>query len=554
MSSNKMFQKNKSLKILLVIIGLILLNILANSFNNRFDLTQDKRYTLSEETINIVEQIEEPIAVKVYLQGDFPAEFKRIQLETTQFLEELAALNDNIKFRFVDPLNNTEELIKKGLQPSRLTVQEDGKLSEAVIFPWAVLSYNDKIENVSLLSNAIAPTQEEQLQKSIENLEYEFANALQKITSEKNKKIAVLKGNGELKDIQLYSFLKKLGEYYKLAEFTLDSVESSPEKTLQELSNYDVTIIAKPSQIFSEKEKFTLDQYIMNGGKTIWLLDNVHAEMDSLMTTGKSMVFNRDLNLTDLLFHYGVRINYNITKDIYSSTIRLASGNVGNQTQFEDLLWHYFPLVIASNNNPITTNIDPVLLKFPSTIDTLQNSITKTVLLQSSPFSKIAGTPITIALEEIAENPTQEEYNNGSQIYGVLLEGEFSSAYATRVKPFETKKYKSNGGRNKMIVISDGDIIANETFRGEPLPIDKDKWTNQPYGNEAFLLNAINYMTDDSGILNLRSKSLQIQFLDKKKAFEERTKWQLINVLLPLFVLAIFGFTFHFLRKRKYSS
>jgi len=554
MSSNKMFQKNKSLKILLVIIGLILLNILANSFNNRFDLTQDKRYTLSEETINIVEQIEEPIAVKVYLQGDFPAEFKRIQLETTQFLEELAALNDNIKFRFVDPLNNTEELIKKGLQPSRLTVQEDGKLSEAVIFPWAVLSYNDKIENVSLLSNAIAPTQEEQLQKSIENLEYEFANALQKITSEKNKKIAVLKGNGELKDIQLYSFLKKLGEYYKLAEFTLDSVESSPEKTLQELSNYDVTIIAKPSQIFSEKEKFTLDQYIMNGGKTIWLLDNVHAEMDSLMTTGKSMVFNRDLNLTDLLFHYGVRINYNITKDIYSSTIRLASGNVGNQTQFEDLLWHYFPLVIASNNNPITTNIDPVLLKFPSTIDTLQNSITKTVLLQSSPFSKIAGTPITIALEEIAENPTQEEYNNGSQIYGVLLEGEFSSAYATRVKPFETNKYKSNGVSNKMIVISDGDIIANETFRGEPLPIDKDKWTSQPYGNESFLLNAINYMTDDSGILNLRSKSLQIQFLDKKKAFEERTMWQLINVLLPLLILAIFGFTFHFLRKRKYSS
>ncbi len=549
-----MFQKNKSAKILLVIIGLVLLNILANSFYKRFDLTQDKRYTLSVETINIVEQIEEPIAIKVYLQGDFPAEFKRIQLETTQFLEELAALNDNIKFRFVDPLNNTEELIKKGLQPSRLTVQEDGKLSEAVIFPWAVISYNDKIENVSLLSDAVAPTQEEQLQKSIENLEYEFANALQKITSEKNKKIAVLKGNGELKDIQLYSFLKKLGEYYKLAEFTLDSVENSPEKTLQELSNYDVTIIAKPSQTFSEKEKFTLDQYIMNGGKTIWLLDNVHAEMDSLMTTGKSMVFNRDLNLTDLLFHYGVRISYNITKDIYSSTIRLASGNVGNQTQFEDLLWHYFPLVIASNNNPITTNIDPVLLKFPSSIDTLQNSIAKTVLLQSSPFSKIVGTPTTISLEEIAENPTQEEYNNGSQIYGVLLEGEFSSAYATRVKPFDMKNFKSNGGSSKMIVISDGDIIANETFRGEPLPIDKDKWTNQPYGNAAFLMNAINYMTDDSGILNLRSKSLQIQFLDKKKAFEERTKWQFINVLLPLLFLAIFGFAFQFLRKRKYSS
>jgi gliding-associated putative ABC transporter substrate-binding component GldG len=227
---------------------------------------------------------------------------------------------------------------------------------------------------------------------------------------------------------------------------------------------------------------------------------------------------------------------------------------VGNQTQFEDLLWHYFPLVISANNNPITTNIDPVLLKFPSTIDTLQNSISKTVLLQSSPFSKVLGTPATIAIEEIAENPTQEEYNNGSQIFGVLLEGEFSSAYTTRVKPFETSDFKSNGKNNKMLVISDGDIIANETFRGEPLPIDKDKWTNQPYGNAAFLLNTIHYMTDDSGILKLRSKNLQIQFLDKKKAFEERTKWQLINILLPLIVLALFSFGFHFFRKRKYTS
>jgi len=549
-----MFQKYTSIKILLVIIGLILVNILANSFNKRFDLTKDKRYTLSNETLKIIDNIDDPIAIKVYLQGDFPAEFKRIQLETAQFLEELSSRNDNIKFRFVDPLNNTEDLIKKGLQPSRLTVQEDGKMSEAVIFPWAVISYNEKIENISLLSNVAAPTQEEQLQKSIKNLEYEFANALLKITSEKNKKIAVLKGNGELQDIYLYSFLKKLGEYYKLAEFTLDSVEISPEKTLLDLESYDVAIIAKPSETFTEKEKFTLDQYIVNGGKTVWLLDNIHAEMDSLMTTGKSMVFNRDLNLTDLLFHYGVRINYNITKDMYSSTIRLASGNLGNQTQYEDLLWHYFPLVISTTNNPITANIDPILLKFPSSMDTLQNSISKTVLLQSSPFSKITGTPSTISLEEIAENPTRTDYSSGVQIFGVLLEGEFSSAYASRVKPFQTEDLKATGNSSKMLVISDGDIIANETFRGEPLPIDKDKWTNQPYGNASFLLNAINYMTDDSGILKLRSKNLQIQFLDKEKAYQERTKWQLINVILPLMLLGIFGLVFNFFRNRKYSS
>lgn len=549
-----MFSKNTYIKILLLIVGLILLNILANSFNLRFDLTKDKRYTLSNESRNIIESIHEQVAIKVYLQGEFPAEFKRIQLETRQFLEELSARNNNIKFRFVDPLNNAQELVKKGLQASKLTVQEGGKLSEAVIFPWAVISYKDRSENVSLLSNAIAPTQEEQLQNSIENLEYEFMSALHTITSEKSKKIAILKGNGELSDIYMYSFLKKLGENYKLAEFTLDSVQNYPQKTLNDLLNYDLSIIAKPSEFFSEEEKFTLDQYIINGGKTIWLIDNIHAEMDSLLTSGKTIVFNRDLNLTDILFHYGVRINYNVTKDMYSSTIRLASGNVGNQTQYEDLLWHYFPLVTSSNNNPITTNIDPVLLKFPSNIDTLQNNISKTVLIHSSPLSKIVGTPSNISLEEIAENPTKEEYNNGNQIFGVLLEGQFSSAYATRVKPFKTDKFKATGTTNKMIIVSDGDIIANETFRGEPLPLDRDKWTNQPYGNSDFLLNSINYLLDDSGILKLRSKNLQIQFLNKEKAYIERIYWQVFNILLPLAILSVFGFVFQILRKRKYSS
>ena len=216
----------------------------------RFDLTHDKRYTLSEETIRLVEQIEKPVFIKVYLQGAFPAEFKRLQVETNQFLEELSELNDLVQFRFIDPISASKDLIKKGLQPSRLTVQEDGKVSEAVIFPWAIISYDDKEANVPLLVNAIAPSQEQQLQNSIENLEYEFANAIHKISEEKNKTIAILKGNGQPEDIYLYSFLKSLSEYYKLAEFTLDSVENNPEKTLGELSNYDLSIIAKPSRSF----------------------------------------------------------------------------------------------------------------------------------------------------------------------------------------------------------------------------------------------------------------------------------------------------------------
>lgn len=542
------------IKIPLIIIALIVINVIGSSYYKRFDITQDHRYTLSDETIKIVNRIDQPIAIKVYLQGDFPAEFKRIQLETNQFLEELSSLNSHIKFRFVDPRSNSKELIKKGLQPSRLTVQEDGKVSEAVIFPWATISYKKKSENVSLLSNTKASSQEEQLQRSIENLEYQFANALHKITSEKNKKIAIIKGNGELDDIYLYSFLKELGTYYKLAQFTLDSVSVDPENTLNDLSDYDLSIIAKPSEAFSEQEKFTLDQYIINGGRTLWLIDNVYAEMDSLMQSGKSLAFNRELNLTDLLFNYGVRINYNITKDIYSSSIRLASGNSGNQTQYQDFPWPYFPLIISNNDNPISTNLDPILLKFPSSIDTIQNSINKTILLQSSSFSQIIGTPSNITLNEIAIEPVEKDYSDKYSIFGVLLEGNFKSAYASRTKPFDLDNFKDTGSDNKMIVIADGDIIANEVYKGEPLPLNIDKWTSQPYGNSEFLMNTVHYLLDDSGILKLRSKNLEVQFLDKKKAFEERTYWQLFNFILPFVALTLFGISFHFIRKRKYSS
>lgn len=548
MSRNKSF-----LKIVIVLVLLVLVNYISNNYSERFDLTKDKRYTLSQETVSLVKSIDAPLQIKVYLQGEFPAEFKRIQMETNQFLEELSALNDLVQFRFIDPLSNTKALVEKGIQPSRLTVQEGGKVSEAVIFPWAIINYNGKEENVSLLVNSIAPSQEQQLQNSIENLEYEFANAIHKVIEEKSKKIAILKGNGQPADIYQYSFLKKLGEYYRLAEFTLDSVEKDPVKTLNKLLNYDLSIITKPSEAFSEKEKFALDQYIMQGGKTLWLLDNVYAELDSLMLTGKSLAFNRELHLTDMLFSYGIRINYNVTKDLYSSTIRLASGNTGNQVQYQDFLWHYYPLIFSDNAHPVTKNIDPVLLKFPSSIDTLRNDLKKTILLSSSPLAKIIGTPSNIALNEIADEPDKNSFKDSNTIFGVILEGSFSSAYGSRIMPFEYDQYKAKGTDNKMIVISDGDVALNEVLRGEPLPLDKDKWTSQQYGNADLLLNSVHFLLDESGLMKLRSKSVQLQFLDKEKAYEERNYWQLINLLVPLMLLFGFGWVFNFLRKKRHS-
>lgn len=545
--------KNNIPKILILIVALVALNFAANKLHTRLDLTKDKRYTLSETTINLVDNLNENIIIKVYLEGDFPSEFKRLQNETRQHLDELYAINDGVKYKFIDPLDTAEALVEQGLQPSRLSVQEDGKLSEAIIFPWATVTYNGKTENVNLLTEVSADNQEEQLQNSIENLEFAFTEAIHKVSSEKNQTIAILKGNGQLDDIYLVSFLSQLNQYYKLAPFTLDSVVNHPEKTLEQLTKYDLTIIAKPQEKFTEKEKFTLDQFIINGGKTLWLVDNVTAELDSLMTTGESLAFNKDLNITDLLFSYGVRINFDLIKDAYSSTIRLADGNIGNTTQFKDYIWHYYPFITSKNNHPITKGVDPVNLKFANTIDTLKNDIKKTILLQSSEFSKPAGTPVIVSLNDIGKKPEKKDYNNGFKTLGVLLEGSFTSAYANRVKPFKTELFKENSKANKMVVIADGDIIANEIVKGQPIELGVDKYSGMRYGNAEFLMNTVNYLLDDSGLLDLRNKKVQLQFLDKEKAYSERTFWQLINVVLPLVILLLFGFIFTYLRKRKYS-
>ncbi|OGS72692.1 MAG: gliding motility-associated ABC transporter substrate-binding protein GldG [Flavobacteria bacterium RIFCSPLOWO2_12_FULL_35_11] len=545
--------KNKYSKIILLLIGLVLLNIIGSKIYKRFDLTEDNRYTLSKATEKIVENVKDITTITVYLKGEFPAEFKRLQTETKLHLEELKARNKNIQFRFVNPTEIAQKLIESGLEPSRLQIQENGKLSEIIMFPWAVVSYKDKTENVSLLKDVFSNSQDQQLESSIQNLEFAFANAIHKVTSEKSKKIAVLRGNGELNDIYIADFLRKLGEYYFLAPFTLDSVAFQPQKTFEQILEFDLTIIAKPTEKFTEAEKFTLDQFVMNGGKTLWLIDNVQAELDSLMQTGETLAYPRDLGLTDLFFNYGIRINSDLITDLYSSEIPLATGNIGNQTQFNQFLWEYFPLVNSINNHPINNNIEAVSTKFANSIDLLDNNIQKIILLQSSPLSKSVGTPSIISLRTITQKRNEAEYNKGNKPISVLLEGKFKSAYFERINPFKIAASKENGVENKMLVIADGDVIANEISKGQPLELGLNKWTNQRYGNKEFLLNAVNYLLDDTGLINIRSKKVKLDFLNKEKAFEEATKWQLINILFPLLILAFFGFIFNYFRKKKYQ-
>lgn len=545
---------NKKLQhIAFALIGLLVLNYVANSIYKRFDLTQDKRYTLSKVSESLIDKIDAPLTIHVFLEGDFPAEFKRLQIETRQFLEELQAKNSNIRFRFINPDNIRERLVKRGMMPSQLTVEEDGKLSEAIIFPWTEITYGKKVELISLLPNSIAKTQEAQLQNAVEKLEYSFANALHNVTLKERQKIAVLAGNGELQDIYQYSLLSEVGKKYRLAKFTLDSVANNPQKTLKDLLNYDLAIIAKPTERFTEEEKFTVDQFIANGGKSLWMIDNNYADTDSLYNEGKMLAFPRDLNLTDLLFGYQVRVNNKLIQDLYSAKIPLATGNVGNQTQFQHLNWFYHPLVNGNPNHPITKNVAPVRFQFTTQIDTLKGNLKKTPLLVTSVLTKKTGTPNFIELQSISKEPKESEFSSGPQLLAVLLEGAIPSAYKNRIKPFETSDFKAESTNNKMIVIADGDVGRNQVLKGKPHDLSLDKWTGEQFGNKEFLINAIDYLLDDSGLIQLRNKSIQINLLDKQRAFAEKRFWQFINIGIPLVLLALFGLGFNYWRKKKYS-
>ena len=539
---------------LLLLISLLIINICTQSIYKRIDVTEDHRFTLSETSKNIISKVNEPLFITVYLEGDFPSEFKRLQLETRQHLEELTAENALIKFKFETPDQQQDALIKRGMIPSKLTVEEAGKFSEAIIFPWAEISYGKKLSIVSLLPTAIVSSQDEQLQKAIENLEYSFSNTINSITQTAQKKVAVISGNGELEDIYLYSFLSEVAKKYRLGKITLDSVSTNPQETLKKMSAFDLAIIAKPTQKFTAKEKFTLDQFITNGGKTLWMIDNVQADLDSLFTNGKMLAYPRDLNLTNLLFTYGVRINTTLIKDLYAAEIPLATGIIGNQPQFQNLEWLYHPLVRGNPNHAITKNISPVRLQFANSIDTLKNNIKKTPLLVSSLLTRKIGTPNFIELASISDRVLEADYQSGKQLFAVLLEGDFNSAYKNRIKPFQTKRYKEQATNNKMILVADGDIVKNQILKEQPVDLNKDKWTHQQFGNKDFLLNAVDYLLDDSGIVQLRNKTLQIKLLDKQKAFKERLFWQFLNVVLPLMILLVFGIVFKILRNRKYAK
>ena len=527
---------------------LLVINYIAQQWHSRIDLTQDKRYTLSETTRKTLSQIQQPLVIDVLLKGNIPTEFKKLQTEAIQLLEEYTAANDHLIVNFVNPLEDEpnadaaiQNLINNGLQPLQIAQTEAGKSSVEYIFPWAVISDGKRVEKVRLFIDKLGTTDQERVQNSVQRLEYNLTDALHKFTVKKQKKIAILRSNGTLEDVYLYDFLKTAREYYFIAPFTLDSVATNAEKTLKDLEKFDLLLVAKPTSPFSDEQKQVIDQYIMNGGRVLWLIDQVNVSLEDMYKTGGvTMAMPLDLNLTDMFFQYGFRLNYTLINDLYFSEIVVATGD-GSQSRYMNIPWVYNPMVLSSNNHLINSNLDAVRLQFANGIDTLKNGVKKTVLLSSSPFSKADGTPREINLRIDPKAMNKELYKKGNIPLAVLLEGEFKSMYKDRVRPLELKENAALSRPTKMIVVSDGDIIKNDFDSQHKMPLELgfDRWTSKYYDNKAFLQNAMNYLLDDTEFLTLRNKKVQLAFLDKEKVAESVRAWQIKVFLYPLLVLVI---------------
>ncbi|MFJ1379842.1 gliding motility-associated ABC transporter substrate-binding protein GldG [Capnocytophaga canimorsus] len=552
--------KDLAVQAVFAFLGLLAINLLANFFFFRWDITEDKRYTLSETSLQTLKKIETPILIEVLLKGDIPPTFKKLQTETMQLLEEYVSENNHIRVQFINPLegeSNPEqtlnELTQMGLTPLQITQSEVGKSSIAHIFPWAIINDGIHTEKVALFTNSIGATDQEQVQRSVQRLEYNFTDALHKLTLEKQKKIAVLKSNGTLEDIYIADFLKTAGNYYRIAPFSLDSVAVNPEKTLQQLNEFDLLLIAKPTQPFTEVQKQVVDQFIMQGGKTLWMVEQVNIGIEDLYNAqGTAMAMPIDLNLGDMFFQYGFRLNYNLINDLYFTEIVIASGQ-GNQSRYLPLPWLYHPMVISKNNHLINKNLDATRLQFANSIDTLQNGIQKTILLSSSALSKVEGTPREISLKIDPKKMDKAGYNQGNFPVSVLLEGQFNSVYKNRIPPIEMKDQKEVSSYTKMMVISDGDFIKNEIASNTPLELGYDKWTHKFYDNKSFLINALNYLLDENDLLTLRNKKVQLAFLDKAKIEDNQKAWQLKSILLPLLIVLILSFLVKIYHKKTYS-
>jgi gliding-associated putative ABC transporter substrate-binding component GldG len=543
------------------LIAIVPLVIILTYSGIRLDLTKEKRYTLSDNTIKVLESIKKPLTVEVYLEGDFPASFKQLQSETKFMLEEFRKINPKIDFKFIDPIKtkmSQDTLMALGMQPSILPDVKDGKISQITLFPYAVIKHGNDGVSIPLVVQQAGIDADQQLTRSIEGLEYNLISNIKNIAAAKRKKIGILVNHDELNPDEFQGFVQLAMENYDAGPIIPKNQTELSLEDVPLLKQMSALVIAKPRKAFTDNEKVILDQYIMNGGKTLWMIDAVNAEMDTLTRSKKVMPFPVDINMTDFFFNYGLRINPALVKDVKKfALLRLVTGEVSGNPQYTSLPWPYYPLGIAENNNPVTKNINPVKFEFPTSIDTLggRKNIKTKVLFESSERTLLKQVPNYVDLKEIAsvDSLGQMEKPSTPKIFAVALEGKFNSAYASRIERKSYPGFKTSSPENKMIVIADGDVGRNKVIKGKPLPLGVDLLTNEQFGNEQFLRNALDYLLDDSNLMELRNRNIEERLLDRQRITEEKSTWQWLNLLLPLAIIGLIGGLFFWLRKKKFE-
>lgn len=552
-----------------MLIIIIAINFIAAQFHYHIDLTKEKRYTLSDPTKKLLKNLDDNINVDVYLKGDLKSGIKKLAKSTEELLQEFKEYgNGKVHFRFFDPLIDLDDSAKKllvdslsrmGIQPMNLVAQskKGEEQSERFVLPGAMVKYKDMLFPVNLLKG-VSNTDENSLYNNAEALlEYKFANAIDKITQKTEPAIAYVMGNGEPLDFSVYNLIEGLRKNYHFAIIKLDSVQTIP-------SELSAIILVKPTQKFSDNEKLKLDQYAMHGGNIIYMIDNLHAEMDSLRLDKETLAYDRGLNLEDLFFKYGVRVNQDLVEDMQCASINFVIGMPAGKPQMQLLRWPYFPLLNGSLTQAISKNLDPVYAKFANSIDTVKaDGIQKTVLLQTSKNGRTISTPAIISFESVKQATDPNVFKQPDIPVAILLEGKFHSLYANRIssamidtlaniykQPFLATAEKPA----KIIVCASSGIVINDLTQRGPSPMGYNKDIDYTFANQDFIQNCLDYVADSSGILETRSKDFTLRLLDPKKVEDNRSMWQFINVVLPLLLVIIFGFIYQEVRKRKYGK
>ncbi|MES2763948.1 MAG: gliding motility-associated ABC transporter substrate-binding protein GldG, partial [Bacteroidota bacterium] len=561
----KSIRKQRDITILLVMVAILLLiNFSASFLFKRFDLTTEKRYTLSESTKKLLKNLDDVVYIKVYLQGDFNPNFTRLKNETKEILDEFRAYsNDNLQYELINPLDNPskeetdkieKQLFDKGIMPEQIVDRSSEKVSETLIWPGAIVTYKGKESVWQIYKRQLGYDVEPSINNSVQDLEYGLTNAIKKTILVKKPEVLFLEGHSELDTIRGADFMRACAEYYNVSRVNINN-------KLYALKGADAIVIAQPDSIFDEKDKFIIDQFVMHGGKVLWLIDPVYVNRDTLTTRGFSLGFKNELNLDDILFKYGVRLNPLLVQDLQSARVPVNVGFKQGQPEWQAFPWNYYPLILPAANHPIVKNLDLIRTEYIGTLDTvLAKDVKKTILLQTSRYTKTLPTPVRIMAAQVKLKPQEDQYKNSFQNIACLLEGQFESNYKNRITRAIIEdsifNFKEKSLPTKMIVVSDGDISKNEYDRktGMIYPVGYDTYMQQQFANKTFLLNCMNYLLDDEGLINLRSREVKLRLLDKKKISTQVSKWKLTNVGLPLLIIVCFGIIQYYIRKKKYSK